>query len=75
MAKKKTTGRRKYDVHANEWVNCRIGDRLELVKLRIHPESPAFWCAITYYDCKILYSGSLNDCRKFIEDRKVENNG
>lgn len=72
MAKeKKTVGRRKYSVHANEWVNCRIGDRTELVKLCVHPLSPAFWCAMTYYEGLILYSGSLNECRQYIEDRKV----
>ena len=71
MAKKKTTGWRTYDVHANQWVKCRIGDRLELVKLRIHPISPSFWCAMTYYEGVILYSGSLSQCRQFIEDRKV----
>lgn len=57
-------------VHAQQWINCVIGHRLELCKVILHPLSKE-WSVITYYDGIVLFKGTLSECKQFIEDRRV----
>lgn len=64
----------------NSWFCCQLDgtETIELCRIRKRTVSDSNigyrneWYVITYYDCKEVFSGSLFECRKWIENHWIE---
>ena len=64
-------------IEVNTWYNCKVGNDLELCKIvrrykdMGNNQRVCAWTVTTYYTAKDIFSATLGQCKKFIEERYI----
>ena len=64
-------------IEVNTWYNCKVDSDLELCKIvrrykdMGNNQRVCAWTVTTYYNAKDIYSGTLGQCKKYIEERYI----